>query len=109
TTTTFQLHRKKCNESFLYEEIASCQVTPYDELFPKSTSPCLRGNKERHVLESDVCLQLVLYPNRFSSRHRRRVITLVINTHSDYDDNLNEAKLFQNKISSLIHIGNDAK
>lgn len=106
TTSTLQLHRKKSIESFQFDEIASCRVTPSEELTPKS-SRCLRDSKEPIILESDVCLQLVLYPRKNNSRHRRRVITLVINTHSDYEDNLNEAKLFQSKISSLIHTGKD--
>ena len=107
TATSFHLNRKKSLESFKFDEIATFRWCPYEVHFGKSSKPCKRGHQEKRGLESDVCLQLVLYPSRTNSRHRRRIITMLINTHSDYDDNLNEAKLFQSKLSSLIHIGND--
>lgn len=103
TTKVFELSRKNYSETFEFDEIASCAVAPYEEIAEKSR--CLKGSKDRLALESDVCLQLVLYPSKNNSRRCRRVVTLLVGTHTDYEDNLNEAKLLQDKFSSLIHIG----
>lgn len=110
---------KKTVERFRFDEIASCSVVSTDEVHQqlqkeRKRSRCGLANKKSLLTQSrilegdDVCLQLVLYPLGTKSSKKkatRRVVTLIVSSHSSHEENLSEAALFQRKVASLIHTG----
>lgn len=123
----------KTVERFVFDQIASCEVMSTEEVLHqekesrrrRGRSRCLGRDKksllQQRLLETDVCLQMVIYPAAVASvssssssssssekRPHRRIVTLIINSHSSHEENLNEAELFQRKVATLIHSGHSA-
>ena len=115
TTNWLQLDRANHCESFHMNEIASCTVLSNDEIDRRPYSTRCLKTKDLSISENGAGLRLIIYSNSMNSendvsggksRHHRQIIELLIDIHTDYGDNMNEAQLFQSKISSLIHTGN---
>lgn len=114
TTNWLQLDRANHCESFHMNEIASCTVLSNDEIDRRPYSTRCLKTKDLSISENGAGLRLIIYSNSMNSendvsggksRHHRQIIELLIDIHTDYGDNMNEAQLFQSKISSLIHTG----
>lgn len=93
-------------ENYEFDEIASCSIVPFDQI-DKINSSCLRNSSKHTIFENDVYLQLIIYPkNLTDDKIKRLQRNLIINSHSEYDDNVKDANIINEKIHSFLPKGN---